>query len=184
MSEKKNALILHGIHSTSKDNWFPWLKRELESLGWSVMSPDLPDSKHPARKEWLSVLRNLTKDIDFSTLTIFAHSLGVPAALDLIETEGKKIDSLVSVAGFAVPYGFEPNEYFMKERVIDLAKIKKLISKPFVIYSDDDPYVTQGALAALAEGLVVRPVVVSGGKHFNSKAGYDKFPLLLELIDR
>ncbi len=179
----KTALIVHGLHANSNENWFPWLKKELENNGWRVICPDLPNFMHPSRQEWLDKVKELTKGVNFSDLAIIAHSLGVPTSLDLIESEEKKIPLLVSVAGFAVPYGFEPNEYFLKEKPIDLKKVQALIGRAVVICSDDDPYVTLNALSGMTEGLGVEPVIVKGGKHFNKEAGYTEFPLLLRILD-
>ena len=46
----KKAFILHGWYQNISDNWYPWLKRELEAREYQVFLPflntsntDLPD---------------------------------------------------------------------------------------------------------------------------------------------
>jgi predicted alpha/beta hydrolase family esterase len=48
-----------------------------------------------------------------------------------------------------------------------------------VLYSDNDPYISIQLSENLGKNLGVTPVLVPGAGHFNSSAGYDKFPLLL-----
>ena len=37
-----NFFIIHGIYATPEANWFPWLKKELESRGNEVIVPKFP----------------------------------------------------------------------------------------------------------------------------------------------
>jgi uncharacterized protein len=178
----KTALILHGIGGTSEGNWFPWLAEELKKRGWNVILPDLPNTKHPDRSEWLETVQKLVKDVDFSDFVIIGHSLGVATALDLLEKEDKKLKMLISVSGFYTDYGAQLNSYFMKTKDIDINKVRNLVEKSVVIYGDDDPYVPQETLKGMAEALGVEPQIIKKGGHVNAKSGYTQLPLLFVFI--
>jgi len=61
----KNALILHGT-DFSKDqnqrlnNWFPWLQKKLEELGYDVWLPELPEAWHPDLKRYWNFLKGFS----------------------------------------------------------------------------------------------------------------------------
>ena len=178
----KTVLIIHGVDGHAGIHWQQWLHDELVHDGVRVIMPTLPSADHPRRKKWLEELQKLVSDVDFSELTIVGHSLGVPAALDLVEAEEKKIVGLISVSGFGDDYSADLNSYFMRERNIDYKKVRSLTKKRYVIYGDDDPYVPQEILRKLADDLGVEPKAIKQGGHLNTRAGYTKFPLLLELV--
>lgn len=177
------VLILHGITGNSQENWFPWLKKELEQKGYQVICPDLPKTDHPARQEWLHVAKDLLQDIDHSSLTIVGHSLGVATALDYIEQSDKSINTLISAAGFYQDYGMELNSYFMAEKDIDIPSIKPKVKNIHILYGDNDPYVPQKTLQNLADAFGVQPQIFKNGGHLNARSGFTQFPQVLQLID-
>jgi predicted alpha/beta hydrolase family esterase len=178
----KTLLILHGIGGYAGFHWQKWLHDELVKKGYQVLMPSLPEADHPDRGNWLRVCEKLVRDVDFSNLTIVGHSLGVVTALDLILSEKRKIKGLVSVSGFFRDYGAELNSYFLKEKEIDLSKVKEFVGSVVVFYGDDDPYVPQNVLKELAVGLDVGPIVINKGGHLNTDSGYTNFPDLLRNI--
>lgn len=179
----KTALILHGIEGYAGIHWQQWLHNELEKRGYQVLMPTLPNAIKPDRDEWLKSAKDLVIDVDFSKLVLVGHSLGVVTLLDLVESENKKVKSLVSVAGFGRDYGSDMNDYFLKVREINFEKVSGLIGNAHVVYGDNDPYVPQDELRELADTLGVAPIVVKKGGHLNTDAGFVKFPLLLELLE-
>ncbi len=38
----RNIFLIHGSYGHPQENWFPWLKKELESLGHKVYVPAFP----------------------------------------------------------------------------------------------------------------------------------------------
>lgn len=51
----------------------------------------------------------------------------------------------------------------------------------YVLYSDNDPYVDKKLSLEFAKKLSSKKILVKGGKHLNSEAGFDDFPLVFEL---
>lgn len=164
-------------------HWQSWLGSGLQSLGYKVNMPELPDSDHPDRQGWLSTAKQSVKSVNLQDLIIVGHSLGVTTALDFIEQADQKINGLVSVSGFAEPYGAELNEYFLAEKSIDFSKINSNLVWSKVFYGDDDPYVSQDALKRLADSLDVSPHIITNGGHLNTEAGFTEFPQLIEAIE-
>lgn len=181
---KPTILILHGIGGHAGIHWQQWLHDELEKRGHQVIMPNLSDSDHPDRQQWLSEVKQAAKGIDTGGLIIVGHSLGVTSALDFIEQSPTPVAGLVSVSGFAVDYGAELNSYFLKEKTVDLGKLHARLDQAVIFYGDDDPYVTQEALKQLADGLGVTPIVIHEGGHLNTERGYTSFPQLLDAIER
>lgn len=178
------VLILHGIEGFAGIHWQRWLHDELKARDYKVSMPTLPDTNHPTNKQWRDAITSLIRNEDLAKLILVAHSMGVPAALEVIQHLKEKIAGFISVGGFYTDYGADLNSYFMSECRIDISKTKKNINKSFVIYGDDDPYVPQQTLKELADSLGVKPIVIKKGGHLNTDAGYTEFPLLLELISR
>src|SRR5476649_2096961 len=156
-------LILHGIFGHAGENWTKWLHDELVKKGHTVLMPNLPNPNRPERKAWLKFVKEITKEIKQENVIIVGHSLGVATALDFIEQVDGKVKALISVSGFSEDYGSELNSHFMSEKKIVFKKVKNHVKKIAVIYGDDDPYVPQKSLAALAKNLEITPKIVPEG---------------------
>lgn len=176
-------LILHGIQGKAGDHWEQWLHDQLVAQGYPVIMPTLPESQHPERFAWLRAAKQYIQDVDPESLIIVGHSLGVATALDVIETNEKKVRALISVSGFSYDYGSDLNNYFMDKKIIDFVEVKNHLEQSFVLYGDNDPYVPQNVLHDLAEELEVTPTVLPKGGHLNTAAGYTTFPQVLKIIE-
>lgn len=180
---KNTVLILHGVSGYAGKHWMQWLHDELIQKDFDIIMPTLPNADSPAKSEWLESINQILKNIEPEFLTIVGHSLGVPAALQYIQDQNKKIKGLISVSGFHRDYGSEINTEFMKETNIDLENVRNLITNKSVIFGDNDPYVAQEVLHELSTGLEVEPIILKNAGHVNTDTGYTTLPLILELID-
>ena len=188
---KTNVFIFHGTEGYPEENWFPWLKQELEQKNYSVSVPQFPSPPIVPAKiaEWFDVLKNYEKDMDENTILI-GHSLGGIFTLRILE----KLEHPVKAAFFVgTPIGVRPIANYDRDNsfsgfTFDWEAIKKKAQHFAVFQSDNDPYVGLENGKELANNLGVELSFVPNAGHFNKKAGYTKFEALrdklLEVLEK
>ena len=75
------------------------------------------------------------------------------------------------------------NDSFYRQQ-FDFVKLRRLIPKSKVIYSDNDPYIDEDKSLEFAEKLKSKIVKLHGLGHMNSESGMKDFPQLLDAIKR
>ncbi len=94
-----NVLMFHGAYGNPEENWFPWLKSQLEHLGHAVHIPAFPTPKDQTLENWFKALAPFEKYIDSETVFV-SHSLGalfIPSVLEKMHT---RVKATFLVAGF------------------------------------------------------------------------------------
>ena len=174
------VFIFHGAGGHPKENWFDWLRQQLEREGHRVFVPQFPTPKNQTLENWLSVLGEYKQDLPHSILV--GHSLGVPFALNLLERYPIKASFLVS--GFTGKAGnqFDPGMKTFAQRVFHWERIMKNCGRFYVFHSDNDPYIRLEKAEELAKNLGVKVNLVKNAGHFNETAGYTTFKLLFDRI--
>ena len=178
-----NALIFHGTAGHPEENWFPWLKQQLEAIGCKTLVPQFPTPDNQTLENWLEVLEKYEKEITPDTILI-GHSLGGAFLLRVLERREKGIKAAFFVAS---PVGVLPIKNYDGDKLFignpfDWAKIKRNCRNFFVFHSDNDPYVSLGNGKELASKLGTKLIFVPNAGHFNKASGFAKFELLLEKI--
>ncbi len=181
----KNIFIFHGTEGHPQENWFPWLKQELEERGHVAHVPQFPSPPVvPASlAEWFAVLDEYRQFIDEETI-IVGHSLGGVFTLNLLEQLEHKISAAALIG---TPVGVRPILNYDRDSAFsgfDFAweEIAKKADHFIVFQSDDDPYVSLGNGEELATQLGAELSFVPNAGHFNEKAGYTEFSQLLEKL--
>ena len=182
---KPNIFIFHGTEGHPQENWFPWLKQELEAKGYEVTVPQFPSPPIvPAKiSEWFDVLKDYEDKITENTI-IIGHSLGGIFTLRVLE----KLDHPIKAAFFiGAPIGVKPILNYDRDNAFSGFDFEwnniKQKAKDFVVYqSDDDPYVGLDNGKELAEHLGVELSFIPNAGHFNAKAGYAKFEHLRDRL--
>lgn len=179
------VFIFHGTEGYPEENWFPWLKAEVEKLGHEVIVPQFPTPPIVSAKitEWFDVLKKYQAEIDSETILI-GHSLGGIFTLRVLEKLNQSIKTAFLVG---TPIGVRPILNYDRDSSFsgfdfDWKKIRESCPTFFVYQSDTDPYVGLNNGKELARNLGVELTFVPNAGHFNAKAGYLKFDDLLEKL--
>lgn len=178
MSKEANIFIFHGTEGHPRENWFPWLKDELEAKGYKVIIPQFPSPPVVAAKidEWFDVLKDYEQYIDEDTV-IIGHSLGGVFTLRVLEKLNRSIKAAFFVGA---PIGVRPILNYDRDKSFsgfefDWDAIKGHADNFVVYQSDDDPYVGLDNGKQLADHLGVELSFIPSAGHFNLKAGYTEF---------
>ena len=178
------AFIIHGTFGHPNENWFPWLKQELEKIGFEVFVPAFPTPEGQSLGAWKKVFEEFLPQVDGETIFV-GHSLDPAFIINVLERVERPVKACFFVSGFVGSLGnqeFDELNDSIANRGFDWEKVKKNCARFFVFHSDNDPYVSMEKASELAGRLGVEPVVVGEAGHFNEKAGYKEFPLLLKKI--
>lgn len=183
--QTKNVFIIHGTGGHPKENWFPWLKEQLEPIGCRVIIPQFPTPENQSPETWFRVMDNYKADYTPETILV-AHSLGSAFALRILEKYPVKIRAAILVAA---PIGVRPIKNWDGDqpfigKPFDWDTIRSRAERFVVFHSEDDPMVGVGNGIELADRLGAEFVRLPNAGHFNAKAGFTKFEMLLERIKR
>jgi len=182
----KTVFIIHGSFGHPKENWFPWLKNELEKLGCKVFVPKFPTPENQSLENWLKVFKDYEKHLGENTIMV-GHSIGSAFILNVLEKLNHPIKAAFLVAGFIGKLNSEEVDEINKslaEKEFDWNKIKENCRQFALYQSNNDPYVPVKKGKELEGKLGAKLTLVKNAGHFNEKAGYTKFELLLEDIQK
>lgn len=180
----KRIFIIHGWGFAPHHNFYPWLKSELEKLGYKVFVLDMPNTENPVIEACVSHLRGLVGTPDKNTHFI-GHSIGCQTILRYLETISTPVGKAVFVAGWFYLENLEDSE---AEKIaepwltipIDLAKVKKVLPSSTLIISDNDPFGAFEENKKKFAELGSKITVLHNAGHIDKESGYTKLPEALE----
>ena len=172
---KDVVYILHGLGADSHANWFPWLKQELKSKGYTVAVPDFPCASIPKLEEWLDVLKSTIGQYGEGILV--GHSLGGLLAIQYLLAGGKSSKVLLVATPFRkMEFAPEIDGFFPDPK--DLPNLKGQ-SEFIVLQSKDDSLVYPSEAKKWVQILGGKLVVLSGLGHMDVA----ELPEILECFD-
>lgn len=185
---KKRVFLIHGWDGGPENNWFPWLKANLESKGFEVTSLAMPQPETPKQKVWVNFLLKVLPDPDESTYLV-GHSMGCQAIQRYLETlpEGKNVGGALLVAGWIDYPKWEGrteeeseivNDWFNNKKNYNL--MRKHCKKFVAIFSTDDEFILENNWKQAEEQLDAEVIMVENKGHF---ADYDEVKDLPEALD-
>jgi len=153
--EKKlnqKVLLIHGTFGNGENNWFPWLRGELEKEGIKVASPTIPDCDKFDYDARMKFFEEEYKDFLDENSILIGHSSGAKTCLDLAEKH--KLSGVILVA----PYIFanaNAKEFLVKDFGQDVCddlfayvnsatnfqKVRKNVDVLYALFGSKDPWV-------------------------------------------
>ena len=126
-----NVFIIHGIYGSPEENWFPWLKRELELLGCKVFVPRFPNPANPKLNEWLEFLDKYKEHLNENSIVV-GHSLGVAFLLSVLEKYPVKAAFFVASVTPGIKNEFSWSMKTFIDKKWDWSKIKNNCKNFFI----------------------------------------------------
>ena len=133
----KYYFINHGFMGSNIENWFPWLKNEIDDKNNQVIIPQYPiDNKKHFYEYWKKVL-DVYKDFNYINLNtiMIGHSSGCAFTIKYLIENSIKVDKLILISGFNNYYSNEENDFHNDVNKTfyvsddELNKIKELCNK-------------------------------------------------------
>lgn len=186
----KRVFIVHRWSGGPTEDWYPWLKSELEGRGIEVQVPEMPETDTPHIAAWVPALATAVGVADENTYFV-AHSVGNSATLRYLESlsEGTKVGGVVFVAPWPKSIaGLEDDEEvrtIAKEWLdtpIDFAKVRAHIPKSVAIFSDNDKFVPLDNQDVFRNQLGSEIIIEHGLGHMSSEDGVDQVPSILSSL--
>lgn len=186
ISDMKTAFLLHGTGGSDTEYfWFKDTKEYLESKGYSVWWPLLPQTDKPELAESLDFLKKNAPACNDQTI-IIGHSSACPLILSFLQEVDVPIKQAILVAGFYEQFEEGNIANLMLEASYDWNTVKESSSEILLINSDNDPWGCNDKKARNAAINLNAPLIVMPGQgHMGSLTydqPYEEFDLLKRLI--
>lgn len=180
----KTAILLHGTGGSDTDYfWFEDTKKFLESKGFEVWWPLLPNTDNPNLVETRNFIEQKLPAIDEQTI-IIGHSSACPLILHFMQSLKITLAKVILVSGYYTPQSDGSSSMLPDE--FDWGAIKPKAREIIFINSDNDPWGCDDKQARpIAEKLGARFIFAEGQGHMGSgtyNQPYREFPLLKSLI--
>lgn len=182
----KNYIILPGTGDTPYDNWFEWLKTELENQGFNVCVPYMPQDEFCNYKNWEKVMRALViSGVVGRETTFVCHDISATFITRFLVKNRVNVEGVIAVSPFNKMLGVECdnlNKTFVTKKDT-LSKIYRFVKFYHVFVSTNDPIISDADCDEFNKITNAKVHKVTGAGHFDAASGYLKFPEIIELID-
>lgn len=182
----QRAVIVHCWGGQPDYCWYSYVKQALETNGFEVLVPTMPDTDEPNLAKWLPKLQATIGTADANTYLI-GHSAGCITIMRYLELlpEEQRVGGVVFVAGFTDDLGFNELKNFFTTP-LNFAKIKSKAKSFMAIASDDDPYVPLDRADILKQELEAKVIIRHQAGHFSGavdgEAACTELPEVVEEI--
>lgn len=180
------VVIIHGTFWNPEENWFPWLKQQLEKQGHKVRIPRLPTPDNQTPSDRCNELQKQVPFLFDKETVLIGHSLWAVYLLHILDRERKEpIKKAIFVSGFLHLLWNEKFDSLNKPFVdIDFNwdRIRNNVKDTIVFHWNNDPYVPLSEAEYLNKKLHGKLFIINWWGHLNEEAWYKEFQQLLDNI--
>lgn len=164
--ENPSAFFVHGFEGSPEGNFFPWLTKSVENLGFKVFAPQMPNSEKPKYEEWKRFFEEKFSEKINEKSIFFGHSLGGVFLIRYLSESKKKIARLILTATPETNVGIPEIENFIN---CDFDPRKINVQKIDFFAGENDNRVPFAEMKNLAQKLGANFHLVPNGGHFQEK---------------
>jgi predicted alpha/beta hydrolase family esterase len=121
---ESDVIIVHGAYGHPFENWFNWMKTELESLGIECFVPQLPTPNGQKLKNWLQLFNSTVSPMVTHDTILIGHSLGAAFLLRWLEQANQSVSTTILAGSFTGTVGIQKfdkiNESFFENQLIGI----------------------------------------------------------------
>ncbi len=186
----KKIIIVHQWMAGAEGDWRPWLRLELEKLGYEVFVPEMPDIDSPIIEKWVGKLAEVVGTPDKYTYFV-GHSIGCQTIMRYLDSYQFKpletVGGAVFVAGWFNLKNLEDQETIEVakpwiETPINLNKVKTVLPKSTLIISNNDPYGCFEENIKKFAQFISNNIIIPNAGHFTSQDGFLEFPEIIKQL--
>lgn len=178
---------MHGWSGSPSDGWFPWLKTDLETRGYAVLVPAMPNTDTPEITSWVQTLKSTLADNEAQEVLLVGHSIGCQTILRYLAEAYVPVNKVIFVAGWVELTGLDDIEKVIArpwlEDRINVPAARSHMGKSIALFSTDDPVVPLEPNCTFFKDQIGSEVILLDKYgHFDEEAGVRAIPELLPYI--
>ncbi len=185
-----NCVIIHGEPDEEEKemapelrnydkHWMPWVKKQLESLGWKVETPHMPNPWEPIYEDYKKEFEKLK--VNENTVLV-GHSGGCAFLVRWLGNSKQKVKKLILVAPWKVAEKWNKYKTIFYEFEVDKT-IKDRVNKIIMFTSDSEEEEGKKSLAIYHKDLDGKIIELKRQGHYTLEdMKTEEFPELIEKI--
>jgi len=163
------------------NNWYQYVKKELEKLGLEVIAKNMPDPKLARKEIWIPFIKE--KLFNDENAILIGHSSGAIAILKFLEENKCKLAIIVGAYHSDLGDELEKKSgYFDEPWKWD--QIKNNAGKIVMFASQDDPYIPVSEPRLIKEKVDAEYHEYKDEGHFGVDVSKKEFPELILVIKK
>lgn len=180
--------IIHRWEGSPEEDWYPWLKVQLELAGYLVEIPAMPHPQKPEINAWIDTLHQMVPNPSEADILI-GHSTGSQAILRYLEKQRYPVTlggvilvtpwihltnaATEGVENIAAPWLLQP---------INFDHLKSHNTEYTAIFSENDPFVPITDAEIFRYQLGAKIVIEKGLGHMTSDEDVTTAPFIMDSI--